>query len=122
MSPSRRAWLSRLVLRLLLPWLPILLCLAYFTARDASSEPLPSATPLLPTIEIFGNERTRREVILAAAAIAPERFDALALARIRQRLLNLRLFERVEVSGDHLEAPSPVSDALFTTVSVGVTM
>lgn len=108
MSPSRRAWLSRLVLRLLLPWLPILLCLAYFTARDASSEPLPSATPLLPTIEIFGNERTRREVILAAAAIAPERFDALALARIRQRLLNLRLFERVEVSGDHLEAPAPV--------------
>lgn len=65
-----------------------------------------SAAERLAAVEIVGNLRTGSDVILAAAAIPPLPVSELALIQVKQRLLNLRLFETVEVTGSDL-ATSP---------------
>lgn len=71
-----------------------------------SSAPDASPSEGLAAVEIVGNLRTGSDVILAAAAIPPLPVSELALVQVKQRLLNLRLFETVEVTGRDL-ATSP---------------
>lgn len=49
-------------------------------------------------VEVAGNRRTDRDVILATAAVPNGELDAADLADVRQRLLNTKLFETVEVT------------------------
>ncbi len=74
------------------------------SSRSSPSSASPDASPSerLAAVEIIGNLRTGRDVILAAAAIPPLPLSELALAQVKQRLLNLRLFEIVEVTGRDL--------------------
>jgi hypothetical protein len=77
------------------------------STSSTSSPPSPSSPPAGPAVEIVGNLRTDSDIILAAAAIPPAPVSESSLALARQRLLNTRLFETVEVSGRDLET-SPV--------------
>lgn len=49
-----------------------------------------------PTIEIVGNQRTQKSVIVSAADLSDD-IDEASLALARQRIMNLRLFETVEI-------------------------
>lgn len=58
-----------------------------------------SSPAAIETIEVLGNERTAREVILAAADVAEhDPLDPGSLDDIRQRVMNLKLFEEVDVT------------------------
>jgi outer membrane protein assembly factor BamA len=57
-----------------------------------------SAADVVGGIEVEGNARTSRDVILRALAVRPgDRVDDAALPRLRQRVLNLRVFRDVLV-------------------------
>jgi len=75
----------------------VAIALAIARPQPARAEdPAPAAGG---AIEIIGNARTAREVILEAAAIGSEDpLDAESLDGIRQRVMNLKLFERVDVT------------------------
>jgi outer membrane protein assembly factor BamA len=53
----------------------------------------------LSAIEVEGNERTARDVVVRALGVRPgDRVDDARLPELRQRVLNLRLFQEVEVA------------------------
>jgi outer membrane protein assembly factor BamA len=82
---------------------PEWLCAGIATAL-ALARPLPArAEPPAPAahdaIEVVGNERTARDVIVEAANVgAGDPLDPAALDGIRQRVMNLKLFEAVDVT------------------------
>ena len=74
-------------------------CLGYLVAiavMIAAGAPIAVADDA--SVEIAGNRRTERGVIVDAARIPAGQLDEDALADVRQRVLNLRLFESVEVT------------------------
>jgi outer membrane protein assembly factor BamA len=72
------------------------------TVLLAASLAVPSpggAADLLGAIDVQGNTRTAREVVVGALGVRPgDRVDDALLPVLRQRVLNLRLFREVEVT------------------------
>lgn len=68
--------------------------------------------PSALSVEVIGNHRTGRDIILNAAAIPPPPLPRGGLAEIRQRLMNLKLFETVEVTGHDLDTAPKITIAV----------
>lgn len=81
-------------------------------AWPASPTAPPRASALVAVVEVLGNHRTGSDIILNAAAIPPLPLPEGALAEIRQRLMNLKLFETVEVAGLDLESAPRITIAV----------
>lgn len=75
--------------------MPCLLLLATLTAAASPG----SSGAALDAIELEGNTRTAREVVVRALGVRPgDRIDDESIPELRQRVLNLRLFREVEVT------------------------
>lgn len=68
-------------------------------AGEALTSEVPMTARPVVGVEVEGNKRTASDVVVSLAAVdRTQSLDELALAEIRQRVMNSKLFERVELT------------------------